>query len=130
MKKIALALVLAGLSGAAMAEWVAIGESDTFMHYVDPATIRRSGDISKIQTLLGYKTPQLNSDVASFLSTITQTEFDCKEERFRIVYLSRHSESMGAGSVVSTVNAPANSWSPVTPGSIGENQRIFACAKK
>ena len=48
MKKIALALVLAAVSGAALAEWVKLDESDQVHSYIDPATIRKDGNLRRV----------------------------------------------------------------------------------
>jgi len=131
MKKIALALVLAAVSGAAMAEWVAISENDETRLYADPTTIRRSGSIVKMWTLYDLKSPQKNPNKgdAPFLSVKTQKEFDCKEERHRSLYFSHHSGKMGTGKVVFTNENPIN-WSPVPPGSIVGTVWEFACGKQ
>ena len=129
MKKIALALVLAAVSGAAMAEWVEIDRDDDNSHHVDPATIRRSGSMVKMWTLLDYKTIQSLAPGVSMLSMKTQDEYDCSEVRSRKLYATLYSGKMGGGTVIATSNV-TDEWRPISPQTIRENLWKFACGKK
>lgn len=128
MNKSIVALLLAAMSTGAMAEWVEVGSNEISTVYVDPATIRRSGDMAKLWSLIDLKSPQRNKGSAPFLSSKTQQEFHCKEERFRILYLSLHSGKMGNGDVVYSENV-LDKWTPVPPESGAEGFWDVACGK-
>lgn len=52
--------------------------------YVDPNTIRRKGDVVKMWYLFDYNTAR--SDLrGSYLSQKAQVQFDCAEERIRVL---------------------------------------------
>jgi hypothetical protein len=55
MKKLLLILMLV-VSSSAMAEWVWVGKSEGFTTYVDPTTVRKSGNKVKLWRLTDYKT--------------------------------------------------------------------------
>jgi hypothetical protein len=117
-------------SSPAYAEWVAVGGNDQIgmTTYADPGTIRRKGDLVKIWQLNDFKTVQ-TVEGNSFLSTKKQREFNCAEERTRILAATQFSGNMGTGEVVWR-NANEQKWEPVVPESIGQTLWEFTCGKK
>ena len=71
----------------AWAEWVKVTEADTGTLYIDTATIRTIGDMRRIWELRDLK--QRNSD--GTMSQRVLEEYDCKEERRRLLAMSTHS---------------------------------------
>jgi hypothetical protein len=132
MKPRLLLIALLSLSsGPAYAEWVLFSETQTGLTvYVDPDTIRREGDLVKMWQLLDYKTIQTVAG-DSFLSSKTQSEYDCAGERMRVLEFMNFSGNMGSGSdnVVSIV-ADEKTWIPIVPESPGKRLWKVACAKK
>src|SRR5258706_15525990 len=55
MRKPVLILLLVVVSSSATSEWVEIGKTDAYIYYVDPATIRRNGELVKMWSLLDFK---------------------------------------------------------------------------
>ena len=129
MKRLMAGLMLLATAGAAMAEWTDVGESDTYIQYVDRATIRRNGNLVKMWDLKDYKTVQTFSG-HSFLSDKGQSEYDCKEEKMRGVAFTWFDGKMGSGKVVFNNGNVKDEWSPIAPGSIGELLWKIACRKK
>ena len=117
-------------SSPAYAEWVAVGGNDQIgmTTYADPGTIRRKGDLVKMWQLNDFKTVQ-TVEGNSFLSTKKQREFNCAEERTRILAATQFSGNMGTGEVVWR-NANEQKWEPVVPESIGQTLLEFTCGKK
>jgi hypothetical protein len=116
-------------NGPAYAEWVAIGSSESlggYTVYVDPDTIRRTGDLVKVWALTDYTTLQTVAD-RSFLSSMAQNEFDCTEDRQRELAVTWFSGNMGNGNGVWS-NFDETTWRPVAPGSVGQGVWNFACA--
>src|SRR5215510_11290841 len=107
-------------SGLANTEWVKVGGNDQIgmTTYVDPATIRRKGDLVMMWQLNDFKTVQTVED-HSFLSTKKQREFNCAGERTRILAATQFSGNMGNGQVVWN-NSTEQNWEPVVPESIGQ----------
>ena len=65
----------------------------------------------------------------SYLSSKTQWEFDCKEEKLRILALTWFSGQMGSGKVVFS-GSETGKGEPIQPGSIAESLWKIACGKK
>lgn len=129
MKKVCVALFLTVLSVGAMAEWVKIGGNDKSSMYADPSTIRRSGYIVKMWSLLDLNKIQSPEQDGAYISSIDQSEYDCRGERARTVYFTNHSGRMGDGEVAYTSNTPLD-WTPISPGSLRESLWKLACSKK
>ena len=127
-KLVKLAAALALLSTAsfgAMAEWTEIGNNDLLTVYADFNTIRRSGHMVKMWSLVDQMSPTTGTS-GTYLSMRSRDEYDCKDERKRQLDISAHTESMGRGSVL-YVDSTAGQWRSVAPGSIGEIYLKAAC---
>ena len=129
MKRLLLFILLALSSAPAYAEWVKVGDGDEAGKtvYVDTATIRRNSNLVKMWQFYDYKTVQTVGGVR-FLSAKEQWEFDCAEERSRVLALKEFSGNMGTGTMVDT-NSQVGKWIPVMPGSIGRTVWAVACGK-
>ena len=117
-------------SGAVYAGWVLTSGDDEagLTVYVDPDSIRQKGNLAKMWQLYDYKTVQTVAGIG-FLTVKEQWEFDCAEERRRVLALTEFSGNMGSGTVVYT-NSEVGKWQPVAPSSIGQLLWKFACGKK
>ena len=117
-------------SSLAYAEWVTVGGNDQIgmTTYVDPGTLRRDGNLVKMWQLNDFKTVQ-TVEGNSFLSAKKQREFNCAEERTRILAATQFSGNMGTGKVVWR-NSSEQMWEPVVPESIVQTLWEFACNKK
>jgi hypothetical protein len=122
-------MLLTKASGGAAAEWVRVDGNDSLDSYADPATIRRSGNKVTMWDLLDYKTAQVSSTSARYLSAKVQAEYDCKEERVRQLFYSFHSGNKESGGIVYTSNKPFD-WESLSPASIGETLWKVACGKR
>lgn len=127
-KLVRLAAVLALLGTAsfgAMAEWTKIGADDQFTAYVDFSTIRRSGRMVKMWVLYDYKSPE-KASFGNFLSLRARQEYDCSDERSRVLDLSSHTERMGRGRTLVT-DSTTGQWSSVAPRTPEKAFLIIAC---
>ena len=131
MRKAILMLLLAVGSSGAAAEWVEVRgpESETFTVYADSATIRKVGTVVKMWSLYDYKALHVTPVLSPYMSMTKQYEYDCKEERQRTLFWSSYSGQMSRGIVVQTDTDP-NNWSPVAPGTVGEQLWQLACGKR
>lgn len=130
MTRLFLITLLLLSSGPAYAEWVKVSESDEAGKtvYVDPATIRRNSNLVKMWQFYDYKTVQTVGG-NRFLTVKEQWEFDCAEERSRVVARKEFSGNMGSGTMVFT-NSQVGKWLPVIPDSIGQTVWNVACGKQ
>ncbi len=117
------------ISGPVYAKWVKVSDGDEAGKtvYVDPGTIRRNSNLVKMWQFYDYKTVQTVGGVR-FLTAEEQWEFDCAEERSRVVALKEFSGNMGSGTVVYT-NSQIGKWIPVVPGSLSHTVWKVACGK-
>ena len=131
MKKLLLTLMLAVVSSSAIAEWVEIGETDkettkayasTF--YADPDTIRITGNRVKMWSLVDYK---ITMEEIGVTSSKSQDEYDCKEKKQRVLFISFYSRHMGKGETV-VIHNERGDWKPTSPGSANEAILKFACS--
>jgi hypothetical protein len=112
------------------AEWVLVSGDDKAGRtvYVDPDTIRSKGDLVKMLSLIDYKTIQIIAG-DSLLSIQRQNEYDCAEERTRMLAFTWFSGNMGSGQVVHS-DSDEDKWKPVAPDSVAESLWKIACDKK
>jgi hypothetical protein len=117
-------------SGHVYAEWVLVSGDDAagLAVYVDPATIRRKGNLAKLWQLYDYKTVQTVAG-DSLLSMKRFNEYDCVQERTRMLGYTWFTGNMGNGNVVysTTEQQP---WEPAVPRSINRSLWKAACGNK
>ena len=124
MKKLFLVCLMM-LAGSAWAEWVFYSATDTTTFYYDPATIRKDGHIRRVWVLLDDRKRRDNG----VMSSRVRFEYDCKQERYRFLALSTHSEPMAGGEVL-LMGGEDNNWIAIAPNTVDEIILKIACAKK
>ena len=118
----------------AYAEWVVV-EKDYLLPglqtvYVDPDTIRREGNLVTLWQLIDFKWGQGNGRGAHrFSSTETHKQFDCAEQRLRLLAFTEFSRHMGTG-ITANGYVDTGNWLPVEPESINQALWEMACGKK
>lgn len=125
MKKAIITCLIALCSLPAVAEWVLVSETDTSAYYFDPTTIRVDGNLRKVWTIRNLN----QRDKDGEMSTQSRREFDCKDERNRVLSLSTHSEPMANGKLILNLGADPNGWQETPPGGIGALILKMVCAK-
>jgi len=128
MKELLLGLMLLMTATAASAEWTQSAGNDEVVIYVDRATIRRTGNFVKMWDLTDFNAVQTVAG-DSYFSSKALSEYDCKEEKTRLIVFSWFSGKMGGGKGVFSDSDPSN-WRPVSPRSLDEIQWKIACGKK
>ena len=125
MKKLLLTLLASLLvTGAAWAEWVEVGETDNTYYYIDPATIRKDGNLVRVWEIQNLKQRQKDGE----LSRRIRSEYDCKQERAKLLSISEHSEAMASGTTLRSVIGNGQ-WDDMPPGTAGEIVLKIVCAK-
>ena len=112
------------------AEWLLVSGDDAagLAVYVDTATIRQNGKLAKMWQLYDYKTVQRVAG-DSLLSFKRFNEYDCKEERTRMLGYTWFSGNMGNGQVVYSTTE-VQQWEPVVSRSINHTLWKVACSKQ
>lgn len=114
MKRFLLTLIISFLSTSVNAsQWKKFFEIDSAVFWVDPIHVQKEGNRIRVWELLDMKKlsdPRVKSMRA-------QIEYDCKEKRSRMLYLSNHSEQMAEGETLGENNDPdSGKWSSIPPG--------------
>ena len=125
MKKLIFALLMF-ISCSLRAEWVLVGEGPSGNKYIDPATIRREGDLIKYWALSNIRVRNKEGN----MSWRTREELDCKKERYRTTSLTSFRDSMLGGRITSNFNFPNAEWNYIAPDTLDEEVMKYVCAKK
>jgi len=104
MKKLFLVCLMM-LAGSAWAEWVTIGDYGEVTFYFDPATIRKDRNMRRVWEIQ-----------------------DCKQERFRYLEISSHSEPMAFGRVLELDGEDEN-WGEIAPNTAVDRMLQIVCSK-
>ena len=107
--------LLAFVTSPAWAEWVKVRETKDATFYIDTATIRKDGHFRKIWEVKDFR----ERDTGGEMSVRFLSEYDCKEERYRVLSLSSHSEPMAGGHIVISGDDPSH-WVAIPPDTLGE----------
>lgn len=132
MDRLLFALLALSLSAPTAAGWVKVGENDLGAFFIDPGTIRRQGNFRKVWALTDMK----KLVVEGARSYRVQWEYDCMEERSRVLYLSAYSRKLATGKMLFSTAGP-QTWEPTPPDtpdaiireivcSTGKTARIFS----
>jgi hypothetical protein len=146
MRKIFLMLLLSMMSSNAMAEWVRITSihsqesPEIQIAYADPAIIHKNGNLVTMWILVDHQSG-LSKKMENRLDKIfprtkdgitkswkVEDEFDCMNEKLRMLSYTAYSEHMGNGEIIPN-NMVTSRWEPVIPESIGQALWKYACSK-
>ena len=118
-----------GATGTGWVKWRE-KEDESRSVFIDPTTMSKTGNVVKMWHLINYRHVKTGDKNRSFLSVKTQTEYDCKHERLRLLYYSEHSEKMATGNTSYRWAKPFI-WQKVpTVGSMMEGLWSHACGRK
>ena len=121
-------LALALVSGAAAAEWTAVGKAnEIYAAFADPATIRRNGGVVTMQGLYDFHKQDFTPEGRGLYSTAVLREYDCEGRRVRLLSAIDFAGHMGEGAPVSTISSPRR-WEAVAAGGIDEAYWQVACS--
>ena len=122
MKKLFLVCLMM-LAGSAWAEWVIYETTDTNTFYYDPTTIRKDGHMRQVWVLLNWR----KRDKDNVMSHRLRYEYDCKQERYRFLAISVHTEPMAGGEILlQNLDTP---WIDIAPATAAEAMFKIACLK-
>ena len=109
--RLVLCLLLTLSTSLAWAEWVKVSVTDEHTTYIDPATIRKDGNLRKVWTIQDRK----QRDKDGEMSRRTLIEYDCKEERYRVRSGTTHSDPMARGNTLYTRSGEPGEWNDIPP---------------
>lgn len=118
-------LCLLALAAAPVwASWIWVGATDNATYYLDSVTIRKDGNFRTVWEVQDLK--QRNKQ--GVMSNRSLFEYDCKNERSRLLSFASHSEPMATGKVLFSDDEPAK-WSNSEPGTVTEVILTFLCTE-
>ena len=130
MQRILLIILLAMVSGNAMAEWIKVNENSEFTTYGDRSTIRKKGHIASMWSIYDFKKVQtLLSDSAKYDSTRQMGSYDCRDEKTKMLTSTLYAKRMGKGRVVHRYKLQLE-WQTLKAKSASEALWKLACGKK
>jgi hypothetical protein len=123
MKRLMFALLALSLSASVTAEWVKVGENEFGAFFIDPGTIRGKGHFRKVWAITNMKTLV----VEGARSYRVQWEYDCNQERSRVLHLSGHSKRLATGELLFSTPGP-QTWEPTPPDTPDALIREIVCS--
>ena len=106
------------------AEWTSVANGKESTYFVENSSIRKEGNIRKTWEIENLKKPQKN--VSSLRSRV---EYDCKQERYRTLSFSTHTELMAKGSIVDSGPIESPSWNDIPPGTVSYHLYQYVCSR-
>ena len=117
-------LALLTIAAPAWAEWDSVYVTDTAVHYIDLGTIQKDSYLRRVWTLQDLKARGSRGE----RSMKGLMEYDCKQERVRVLRATAYSGQMARGDILITVSTPAK-WNHIAPESAFNTTLRFLCAK-
>jgi len=119
--------------GYESAEWVALDEPyqspGLQTVYVDRAAIHREGKLLTLWQLTDYTWMQGGRKSTRFLSTTTHKQFDCAQQRFRLLAYTEFLRHMGTGRWKNGY-VDQDTWLPVEPETLNHALWEVACGQR
>lgn len=125
MKRLLFALLALSFSASAAAGWVKVGETEDGAFFIDPESIRSNGHFRKVWVITNMK----KRVVEGAHSYRVQWEYDCREERSRVLYLSGHTKHLADGDTVFSSSDPQK-WEPTPPNTPDALIRKIICSSE
>lgn len=124
MRKVLLA-VLALAPLPVWGEWVKVSETqDGTACYVDPATIKGTGDFRRVWELLDYRAPSKSGN----LSLSLFVEYNCNEHQIRALQGTGFSDHMSQGKVLN-ISEGVSAWERIAPGTVNDFIMKYVCVR-
>ena len=126
-KSLIVAIALLGLQSA-HAEWKIIGNFPAGDYYIESDNIEKKGPIRDFWTMLDYPTAQKSARGASYLSTRTHMQLDCKKQSVLILQFSMHAGRKLTGDVLDQQGVMRD-WQSIPPDTPLEKLHKVVCAR-
>ena len=122
-KKTITALAISLIATTAQAEWSYLTSGDTDRFYIDYSTIKKTRHGVRAWMMQEYMGGR------AILSSRDLVEFDCKEERSRILSTTKFAGPMATGALVVSYSG-SGPWDYAAPGTVGEAKLQAVCKHK
>ena len=109
-------------------QWVAANSTEAVTIYADTGTIRSTGNMAQMWDLTDMQVGKVLAGEKRTMSFKKEQEYDCNNQRARILYISWHSRNMGEGEIIGSDHTLGN-WRPILLVTIHERLWKTACGK-
>lgn len=124
MKKLlTIFLLLFSING--YCEWTVVDLDKDVNDYMDFTTIKRSPTSIRVWELLDFKNTQ-SLDGMYFNSIVSLREYDCSQDRVRVLSSTYFSNKMGSGNLIKQFNQPTD-WKYLLPRTLGSKKLNILC---
>jgi hypothetical protein len=124
MFKVLLLAIVVFTSRSAFAQWVFFAEVPHAIVYFDTTSIVKDGFSRKVWELQDLKVRNKDGE----LSWRSRWEYDCKQERRRMLSFSTHSDQMAKGEILLN-HGSSRPWVDIAPQTAARDTLNFLCAK-
>ena len=111
--RLLICLILVLVTAPAWAAWEKAASSDKGIFYIDPATIRKNGDLREVWQMEDFKTKRPDGAMSARILR----EFDCKGERVRVLESSEHTGEKATGKTLKS-KSDAGKWGHIPPSTV------------
>jgi len=122
--RVVLMLLLLVAAAPARAEWVKVSHTAREDFYIDPATIRRNGNLRSVAVMQDLQ--QQGPDGA--LSRQAMDEYDCANKTRRLLSIQQYSGRMTGGQLIGSENTPSE-WNPIPASTHALTVLRIVCAR-
>lgn len=115
----------------ALAKWEVVAEGERNTVFIDKSTMRVKGAIRKIWTMESFPDAPEEVGGRTYISVKSLKEYDCQDDRRRLLQSIAYSESFGEGNIVyTTPSGLIPEWRHVVPGSYQAKVAEIVCSLK
>jgi hypothetical protein len=122
--RVVLMLLLLVAAAPARAEWVKVSQTTRETFYIDPATIRRDGNLRSVVVMQDLD--QRGPDGA--MSRQAMDEYDCTSRTRRLLAIHQYSGRMAGGQIIGSESTPT-AWNPIPAGTHALTVLRIVCAR-
>ena len=124
MRIVMLALLMLAATPA-WAEWVKVSETYADWNYYDPTTIRKVGAVRRVWQMEDLKARSADGALSRrFLG-----EYNCKEDRWRILAFTFHAGPVAMGEILANYSTEPTKWFDIAPGTVAEQIFRLVCVR-
>jgi hypothetical protein len=114
-------------SSTVLADWTRISsDKDIYSAYADKESIRRQGEMVRMQGLYDFRRQDFTPGGKGLFSTVVLREYDCDQRRVRLLSSIDFAGPMGTGGAVDT-NVHTGRWENVVSGALDDAFWNIAC---
>ena len=104
------------VTGSASADWMLVLTTKTETYYMDPSTVVKEGNLRRIWVIRNKN----QRDKKGIISFRSKEEYDCANDRLRVLAFSSHSEPMAEGNTITDLSSHVENWREIPPRTVND----------